>query len=42
MSCRRSRSVCGKLNKVTFAQPPQPLRYFYLDADDEAGEPYTV
>lgn len=35
-------NASGKLNKVAFGEPPTPIRYFYLYADQEASAPYTV
>ncbi|MCU1536573.1 MAG: hypothetical protein JWP82_924 [Humibacillus sp.] len=32
----------GRMNKVAFGEPPQPLRYFYLYATQEAAAPYTT
>ncbi len=32
----------GKVNKVAFGAPAEPISYFYLYAYDEASAPYTV
>lgn len=35
-------NAAGKVNKVAFGTPPKPLPYFYLYADHEAAEAFTV
>lgn len=32
----------GKVNKVAFGDPPEPIPYFYLYASEAAASPYTV
>lgn len=35
-------NAAGKVNKVAFGDPPEPIRYFYLYADEPAASPYAL